>query len=120
MANNKIELEGLSSINGGITTAILTEKKPIYPYTTDGKRSSEIPTAWRIGVSLQGSRFDSLSVRIDGTDDPLPSISDEEIAVACRNKVIAVTFDKLKVTLYTIGGNLVKAGTAAGVSIVGK
>lgn len=119
MANNRIELEGLASVNGGINTGILTEKKPIFPYA-DGKRTSEIPTAWRIGVALQGSRFDSLNVRIDGAADPLPNISDEQIAEACRNKIIPVTFDQLKVSLYTIGGNLVKSGTATGVSIVGK
>ena len=49
MATNKIEVEGLPAINGGIASAILTEKKPVFPYT-DGKRSSEVPTAWRIGV----------------------------------------------------------------------
>lgn len=119
MPNNRIVLEGLPSINGGINTAILTEKKAVYPYV-DGKRASDNPTDWRIGVALQGSRFDSLSVRIEGAADPLPGITDEEIAEACRSKVIAVTFDQLKVSVYTIGGNLVKTGTAAAVSIVGK
>lgn len=119
MAANKIEVEGLPAINGGIASAILTEKKPVFPYT-DGKRSSEVPTAWRIGVVLPGSRFDSLSVRTEGSADPLPAISDEDIVEACRSKPVVVTFDQLKVTLYTINGNLVKTGTAAGISIVGK
>ena len=32
------------------------------------------------------------------------------------SKPVVVTFDQLKVTLYTINGNLVKTGTAAGIS----
>lgn len=119
MANNRVELSGLEAINGGISTCILTEKKPIYSYV-DNKKVDGPPAGWRIGVALHGCRFESLTVRIEGASDPLPDISDEDIVAACRSKVIAVAFDQLKVTLYTINGNLVKTGVAAGVAIVGK
>ena len=119
MANNKIELEGLPSINGGLSYAIITEKIPSFQYT-DGKKAGDVPIAWRIGVALQGARYSSLTVKIEGAAEPLPEISNEAIGEACRNKVIPVSFTDLKVTLYTINGQLVKTGIATGVSIAGK
>lgn len=119
MANNKIELEGLAPVNGGLSQAILTSKSPVFEYK-DNQRVGELPIAWRFGVVLPGGRFSGLTVKIDGATDPLPELTDESIGEACRAKAILVTFTDLKVTLYTIKGELVKSGMATGISVVGK
>lgn len=117
MANNKLEVT-LSAINKGQEFAILTGKSPIYSYE-DGKRTSETPIGTKITVALQGNRFTSLTIKIEGKTDPLPQISDEEIETTLVNiELLVVKFTDCRVTLYNIGGNLVMSATATGVEIV--
>lgn len=117
MAKNKIEVS-LPAVNSGIDYAILTGKSFAYHYE-NGRRTDETPTGAKIEVSLQGNRFTPLTVKIDGTIDPLPEISDEEIEANCTNlKLIAVRFTDCKISLYSINGNMVMSATAASVELV--
>lgn len=117
MANNKLEVS-LPAINKGQEFAVLTGKSPIYFYE-DGKRTSETPIGTKITVALQGNRFTSLTVKIEGKTDPLPNITDEEIETSLVNiELFVVKFTDCRVTLYNIGGNMVMSATATGVEIV--
>lgn len=113
----KIEVS-LPAVNNGIDYAILTGKNFAYHYE-NGKRTDETPTGTKIEVALQGNRFSPLTVKIDGTIDSLPEISDEEIEASCTNmKLIAVRFTDCKIALYSINGNMVMSATATGVELV--
>lgn len=117
MANNKLEVT-LAAINKGQDYAILTSKNPIYSYT-EGKRTSETPIGTKITVALQGNRFTSLTVKIEGKTDPLPNISDEEIETSLVNiELFVVKFTDCRITLYTINGQMIMSATATGVEIV--
>lgn len=114
---NKVETV-FSAINGGQEIAILTSKSSGYAFE-GGKRTSDTPTHTKIGVALQGNRLTPLTVKVEGSTDPLPSISDEQIAAACLSvKLLAVRFTDCKVSIYSIGGQMVMSATASGVELV--
>ena len=109
-----IPLEGL---NNGMSYAILTGKKGIYTYL-DNKRQSDTPTGWKLDVVLQGNCFSTLSIKINGSADPLPNISEAQIAEACATmKPIFVRFTDCVVSIYALDG-LKMSATASGVEIV--
>jgi hypothetical protein len=117
MANNKLETT-FAAVNGGQDSAILTGKSPIYPYE-GGKRISETPTGTKVDVALQGNRFTPLTVKIEGNTNILPNCSNEQINTACASvKLIAVRFVDCKISLYSIGGQMVMSATASGVELV--
>lgn len=117
MANNKIETT-LAAINGGQEIVILTGKSSGYNYE-GGKRTGDTPTHTKIAVALQGNRLAALTVKIEGSADPLPGVSDEQIAAACSGvKLLAVKFTDCKVSIYSIGGQMVMSATASGVELV--
>lgn len=92
----------LSAVNKGAEWAILTGKSPYYTYQGGQKTSSE-PTGWKIDVLLQGNCFSPLTVKLNQTNDPLPSVSQEMIETACASvEPIFVTFTNCVVTFYAI------------------
>lgn len=116
MANNTIEV-ALNAVNGGKEYTILLGKSYIYPYK-DGQRTSEIPIATKFTVGLQGNRFSQLSIKIDGSTDPLPNITDEEIGEACTKlKLIPVKFEDCNVKLYNLQGKMMMTATASSVTL---
>lgn len=117
MANNKLNVN-LETVNSGQPFAILTGIGPIYKYE-GGKRTSETPIGTKISVALQGNRFAPLDVKILNSTDPLPNITDEKIQSSCAEvKLIAVRFTDCKISLYSIGGQMVMSATASGVELV--
>lgn len=117
---NRIETT-FAAVNGGLPEGILTGKSPVYSYDGNGKRTSEIPTAHKITVALLGNRLTPLAVKIDGSTDPLPEISDEQIDLACRGdndaEFIFVSFKNAVVSIYSIDRQMVMSGKAEGVQI---
>lgn len=114
---NKLEVN-LPAVNGEQDYAILTGKSPVYPYE-GGKRTSETPIGTKVSVALQGNRFAPLDIKIITATDPLPSVTDEKIEASCANvKLIAVRFVDCKISLYSIGGQMVMSATASGVELV--
>lgn len=115
--SNKLEVS-LSAVNGGQDFAILTGKSPIYPYE-GGKRTSETPIGTKVSVALQGNRFTPLDIKILTAADPLPNVTDEKIESSCADvKLISVRFVDCKISLYSIGGQMVMSATASGVELV--
>ena len=114
---NKIEVN-LSTINGGTDYCILTGKSLIYQYE-NGKRIDDAPIGTRIEVILQGNRFKPLSVKIEGNNNILSNITDEQIDNACCNlKLIPVKFSDCKIALYSINNNMVMSASATDCKIV--
>lgn len=114
---NKLEVN-LPAVNGAQDFAILTGKSPIYPYE-GGKRTSETPIGTKISVALQGNRFTPLDIKILTPTDPLPSVTDEKIEASCADiELMAVQFVDCKISLYSIGGNMVMSATASGAKLV--
>lgn len=117
MASNKIEI-GFPAVNGGQIWGILTGQSPILAYN-GGKKVSDDPIGHKFNFALQGNRFTSLSVKIEGTADPLPEVTDEQLQEACASmKLIAAKPIGCKVTLYSIGGEMVMTATATGIELV--
>lgn len=117
MANNKLDTS-LPAVNGGQEFAILTGIGPIYKYE-GGKRVGETPIGTKISVVLQGNRFAPLDVKILNATDPLPNITDEKIQASCAEvKLIAVRFTDCKISLYSIGGQMIMSANASGVELV--
>ncbi len=78
--------------------ALLVGKAPIYPFENN-KRMSDIPVGVRLTLALQNARMAQLAVKFD--HDPLPKVSDEEIAEATGSlKFIYVQIDAV-VTLFS-------------------
>lgn len=117
MANNKLDTN-LPAVNGGQDFAILTGISPIYKYE-GGKRVGETPIGTKISVVLQGNRFTPLDVKILNATDPLPNITDEKIQASCAEvKLIAVRFTDCKISLYSIGGQMVLSAISNGAEIM--
>jgi hypothetical protein len=117
MAKNKLEVN-LPAVNNGQDFAILTGKSPIYPYE-GGNRTSETPIGTKFSVALQGNRFAPLDIKILTASDPLPNVTDEKIEASCADvKLIAVSFVDCKISLYSIGGQMVMSANANGVELV--
>lgn len=115
--SNKIKTT-LAAVNGD-DFAVLTGKTDVYPYD-NGKRISDHRTGVRLNVSLQGNRLSPLAVRIEG-DDPLPEISDEQIAELCKQKKFAyVKLINCVVSLYSMNGRMAMSATAGGAEIVSR
>lgn len=115
--SNKIEVN-LSTINGGSDYCILTGKSPIYQYE-NGKKVDDIPIGTRVDVILQGNRFKPLSVKIEGKNNVLSNVTDEQIDNACSNlKLIPIKFSDCKIALYSINNNMVMSASASGCEII--
>lgn len=113
---NKLDTN-LPAVNGGQDFAILTGKGSIYSYE-GGKRTSDTPIGTKISVALQGNRFAPLDVKILNATDPLPNVTDEQIQASCAEiKLIAVRFTDCKISLYSIGGQMVMSATASGLEL---
>ena len=67
----------LPAVNAGYDYAVLTGKSSIFPYGSDGKRSSSEAIGVKLTVALQGARLAPLTVKFD--HEPLPKVADEEI-----------------------------------------
>lgn len=114
---NKIETT-LAAVNGGQDVAILTAKGSVYPFE-NGKRTSDTPIGTKFTVALQGNRLTTLTVKIEGTSDPLPNVLDEKIEAACNGlKFFLVRFQDCKVALYSIGGQMAMTATSSGIELV--
>ncbi|MCI9469497.1 MAG: hypothetical protein HFG45_09455 [Oscillospiraceae bacterium] len=114
---NRFEIP-FSSANGGLDTAILTRVRPVFPYA-DGKRTSDVPTATSVTVALQGNCFEPLNIKIEGSADLFPGLTDEDIETACKTlKLNFVKFKNCKVQIYTIDGQMRMSGVADGVELV--
>lgn len=70
---------GLSSLNGGSDKCLLIEKSDIFRYQ-DGKKISDERIGVKLTVALPGSRLALLGIKFN--HDPIPEITDEEIAAA--------------------------------------
>jgi len=117
MASNKLETN-LPAVNGGQDFVILTGINSIHKYE-GGKRVGETPIGTKISVVLQGNRFTPLNVKILNSTDPLPNITDEKIQASCAGvKLIAVRFTECKISLYSIGGQMVLYSISSGVELV--
>lgn len=116
MAYNNI-IVALNAVNGGADYAILTGKSEIFPYS-DGKKSSDTPIGVKLTLALQNSRLSSLTVKYD--HDPLPSIDDAQIEVACSAcKFLFVRIPDCKVKVYSsTGSGLGMTATAEKAEIV--
>lgn len=94
---NKIETT-LAAINGGDDFGLLVGKDLIYAYANGKKQDTSIGT--KLVVTLQNARMTQLSVKFD--HDPLPKMSDEEIAEATSNlKFLYVQIPDAVVTLFS-------------------
>lgn len=94
---NKIETT-LAAINGGDDFGLLVGKDLIYAYANGKKQDTSIGT--KLVVTLQNARMVQLSVKFD--HDPLPKISDEEIAQATSNlKYLYVRLPDAVVALFS-------------------
>lgn len=119
MAKIQSTLEG---VNGGLSESILTGKIPVPAYDTNGKKISDIPVAHKITVALLGNRLTPLTVKIEGSADPLPKIMEQDIDISCRGEngadFIYVSFKNATVSLYSIGGNMVMSGKSDAVQVL--
>lgn len=98
MPTNKIEVT-LAAVNAGVDVALCVGKDPIYAYK-DGTRISDDPIGTKLTVLLQNARMAPLTVKFDY--DPLPKVSDEEIAEATGNfQFLFVKIPDAVVTLYS-------------------
>lgn len=99
MPTNKIEVT-LAAVNAGVDVALLVSKDPIFPYK-DGVKLSDDPIGTKLTVLLQNARMAPLVVKFDH-HDPLPKVSDEEIAEATGNlQFLFVKIPDAVVTLYS-------------------
>lgn len=81
MSANKIEV-ALAAVNAGVDVALLVGKDPIFAYK-EGTKISDDPIGVKLNIVLQNARMAALAVKFD--HDPLPKVSDEEIAEATGN-----------------------------------
>lgn len=117
MAKNRMDVS-LQAVNNGLDYAILTGKSFYYPYE-NGKRTDETPLGMKVEVALPGNRLSPLTIKVAGMIDPIPTISDEEIAARCTSTTfVAVRFSDCKVSLYSINGQMVMSATAADAELV--
>jgi len=72
----------LAAVNGGTDIALLVGKSQIFPYE-NGKKAGDTPIGERLNIALQGARLALLSVKFEC--DPLPNVTDEQIAEACAD-----------------------------------
>lgn len=100
---NKISLP-FPSMNGGADWCILPGLRPSYP-TDNGKRVSDTPDSWRADVAMQGNCFAPLTVKINGSANPLPGIDEDQIAEACASmKPIYVRLTDCVISVYGFDG----------------
>lgn len=115
MANKLIVT--LATVNGGLDYCILTAKAPIPLYENGTKLKKSGGT--KLSVLLQGNRFTPLNVKIEGDNNVLPNLTDEQINDACLSlKLIPVRFTDCKITLYSINNNMIMSATASGCEIL--
>lgn len=112
----------MEGVNGGLSDCLLTNKIPVPAYDTNGKKVSDIPVAYKITVALLGNRLTPLTVKIEGSADPLPKITEQDIENSCRGEngadFIYVSFKNAAISLYSIGGNMVMSGKADAVQVL--
>lgn len=72
----------LEAVNGGDNTVILVAKKLVYAKGSDGKATDNVEGV-RLDVLLPKSSMTALAVKFAA--DPLPKLTDEEIAQACAD-----------------------------------
>lgn len=108
----------LPAVNAGYDYAVLTGKSSIFPYGSDGKRSSSEAIGVKLTVALQGARFAPLTIRY--SHDPLPKFHDEDIEAACvSNNLIYVQIPDCVVNLYSSNsGGIGMTATAETAQIV--
>lgn len=111
-----IQFEGF---NAGLSWAILTGKSPAYPYSRDGTRQSDTPDKWRYDIVLPGNRYTPLTVSIEGSEDLLADITDEQIIEACASlRPILVSVENSFVKIFTIKGEQKMTATASNIILV--
>lgn len=121
MPTNKIEVT-LAAVNAGVDVALLVSKDPVFPYK-DGVKLSDDSIGTKLTVLLQNARMAPLSVKFD--HDPLPKVTDEEIAEATGNlQFLFVKIPDAVVTLYSgsnsFGINMTAAASTAQLVTPGK
>ena len=101
----------LPAVNAGYDYAVLTGKSSIFPYGSDGKRSSSEAIGVKLTVALQGARLAPLTVKFD--HDPL-KVTDEEIEEAVMNcKPLFVQIPDCAVSLFSSNGSGIGMTAAA-------
>lgn len=107
----------LEAVNGGDNTVILVAKKLMYAKGSDGKATDTIESV-RLDVLLPKSRMNALAVKF--TTDPLPKLTDEEIAQACADLAPPIVqLEGTTVKLYSNPtGGLVMTATAETAKII--
>lgn len=109
----------IEALNRGLDWVILAGKRPGYPYSKDGKRLSDTPEKTNLDVKLPGNCYAELTVSIPGSEDPLSTVTDEQIADGCASlRPILVHFTNSVVNIYTIKGEQRMSATADGVELV--
>lgn len=105
----------IDAVNGGYEEVILTDKSDWYDYKNGQRGDTCLGTKYQ--VVLPGNRLTPLTVKIPGPD-PLPQVTDEQLAVACLSRQYAyAVFAECRVMLYAIDG-MVMTATATGVELV--
>ena len=113
---NKLTVN-LATVNGGLDYCILTGKGLMSLYENGTKSDKSGGT--KVNVVLQGNRFTPLNVQIEGDNNVLPNLTDDQINDACSSlKLIPVRFSDCKITLYSINNNMVMSATASGCEIL--
>lgn len=116
MASSKRFETTLPAVNGGADYGVLTEKAPIYPYENN-KRVSDTPIGVRLTLALPGARMSTLAVKFD--HDPLPKVTDEQIAAACASGgFLYAQIPDAVVTLYSTDNGIGMTATAQTAQIV--
>jgi hypothetical protein len=114
MATNRITTT-LAAVNG-VDYAVLTGKSDVFPYE-NGKKSSETRIGVKLNIALQNARLEQLAVKFSA--DPLPNMSDEQIAVACAEcKFMYVQIPNCEVVLYSSSNGIGMTATASSAKIV--
>lgn len=103
-------LTQLPPANGGSDVCVLIEKSDIFRYQ-DGKKISDERIGVKLTVALPGSRLTPLGIKFD--HDPLPEITDEEIAAATASyQFLYVQLPDCSVNLYSTSNGLGMTATA--------
>ncbi len=107
----------VEAVNGGDNTVLLIGKSLIHGRTADGKQTDTVEGV-RLDVLLPKSRMNALAVKF--TKDPIPKISDEEIAVGCAEMAFPILqIEGAQVKIYSNpGGGIGMTATAESAQIV--
>lgn len=115
MAQYKFQAN-LPAVNGGQDFGLLVEKSEIFPYV-NGKKSSDTSIGTKLVVALQQNRLSQLAVKFD--HDPLPKISDEDIADATATcQFLYVQIPDCMVNVFSTSNGLGMTATASTAQIV--